>query len=154
MILSVRLYSDPLLNKVCQPIIDFQDESLEQLIQDLFETMGAYNGVGLAANQVGIDKAICVLDVEERTKKMVLINPTIVMYSKNKLIMPEGCLSCPGLTVQMKRPESLIIDANLLTGEKIRYNFTGYDAKIAGHEIDHLQGRTIATGIKSLNSML
>lgn len=154
MILPVRLYTEKILNTVCKSITDFQDESLEQLIQDMMETMGAYHGVGLAANQVGIDKSICVLDVEDRTKKMVLLNPTIVMYSKKKITLPEACLSCPGLTVQMKRPESLIIDANLLTGEKIRYQFTGYDAKVAGHEVDHLMGKHIGAGVKSFTGML
>jgi|SRR5579864_723572 len=154
MILPVRLYTEAVLNAPCKPVTDFNDPVLEQLIQDLLESCAAYNGVGLAANQVGIDKSICVLDVEERTKKMVLINPTIAMYSKKKLVMLEACLSCPGLTVQMKRPETLVVDANLLTGEKVRYQFTGYDAKIAGHEIDHLFGKTIGSTVKSLRPMV
>jgi peptide deformylase len=154
MILPVRLYSEKILSTICKPITDFQDESLEQLIQDLMETMIAYNGIGIASNQVGVDKSVCVLDLENRTKKMVLINPTIISYSKESDVQAEACLSCPGLTVHMKRPLGLIVDANLITGELVRYQFDGFDARIAGHEIDHLNSFTIARGLKSLGSMI
>jgi peptide deformylase len=154
MILPVRLYSDPILNTTCKSVIDFQDESLEQLIQDLMETMVAYNGVGIASNQVGVDKAVCVLDLENRTKKMSLINPTIITYSKETDVKQEGCLSCPGLTVHMKRPLGVIVDSHLLNGELIRYQFDGYDARVFFHEWDHLQGKHIGSSVKSLKGMI
>lgn len=149
MILSVRLYSDPILKNPCKLVTDFNDPALEQLVQDMLETCAAYNGVGLAANQVGKDIQVCVLDVEDRTKKMVLINPKIIGYSKKKIKLNEGCLSVPGISVTVKRPESIIADANLLSGEVIRYEFTGYDARIFLHEHNHLAGYTIASSLKS-----
>ena len=116
--------------------------------------MVAYNGVGLAANQVGKDIQVCVLDVDNRTKKMVLINPTIIGYAKKKIKLNEGCLSVPGVSVAMKRPESVIVDSNLLTGELIRYEFTGFDARIFFHEYSHLQGYTIAGSLKNYIPLL
>jgi peptide deformylase len=115
----------------------------------MIETCSANNGVGLAANQVGIDKQLAVLHLENRTKLLVLVNPKIVAYNKKRNKILEGCLSCPGLSIKIKRPISLIVDANTLTGEEIRYEFTDYDARIAGHEISHLQGITIARAVNT-----
>lgn len=154
MILPVRLYTDPILKTPCKPVTDFNDPTLEQLIQDMLETMVSYNGVGLAANQVGRDIQVCVLDVENRTKKMVLINPKLIEYSKKKIKMNEGCLSVPGVSLAVKRPESVIVDANLLSGEIVRYKFDGYDARILLHEHNHLFGFTIAQGLKNYTNLL
>ena len=154
MILPVRLYSEKILNTPCVPVMDFTDPSLEPFIQDLLESMIGYNGVGIAANQVGKDLKICALDLEGRTKKMVLINPTLISYSKETDVQAEACLSCPGLTVHMKRPLGLIVDANLISGELVRYQFEGFDSRIVGHEIDHLLGKHIGSSVKSLKGML
>ena len=154
MILPVLLYTNKILNAPCKPVIDFNDPTLEVLISDMLETMVAYNGVGLAANQIGINLQVCVLDVEERTKKMALINPIIIGYSKKKVKLNEGCLSVPGVSVTMKRPESVIVDANLLTGELTRYEFTNYDARIFFHEYSHLQGHTITGSLKNYVPLL
>lgn len=154
MILPIKLYYEKILNTPCKSVIDFNDSTLESFVQNLLESMINYNGVGLAANQVGQDIQVCALDLENRTKKMILINPTVISYSKETNVQVEGCLSCPGLSVYMKRPEGLIIDANLLTGELIRYQFTGFDARIAGHEIEHLQGKHIGSSVKSLKGMI
>jgi len=151
MIKPILLYNQAILNTACKPVTDFNDPTLEQLVQDLLDTCAANNGVGLAANQIGSELSVCVLDVENRTKKMVLINPKIISYSKKKHKMAEACLSCPGLSVTLKRPESIIVDANLLTGELVRYQFDGYDARILIHEHNHLFGFTIA---KTVNSYL
>jgi peptide deformylase len=147
--LPIRLYTDPSLSKVCKPITDFDDPSLEILVQEMIQTMQGNNGVGLAAPQVGEDKQLAILHVENRTKILVLINPKIVAYSKKKVRFAEGCLSCPGLTVQMKRPVTVIVDANTLTGEQVRYEFTDFDSKIAMHEIDHLHGKHLGQTVKN-----
>ena len=138
MILPIRLYTDPILKASCKFVENFNDPTLEQLVQDMLETMQANHGIGLAANQVGKDVQVCILDVENKTKKMVLINPKIIMYSKKKIKLNEGCLSVPGISVSIKRPESILVDANLLSGELVRYQFTGYDARIFLHEHNHL----------------
>src|SRR5271167_3155122 len=98
MIKPVLLYNQKILNTPCKPVTNFQDPMLEQLIQDLLETCVANNGVGLAAPQINSNLQVCVLDVENRTKKMVLINPVIIQYSKEKIKLLEACLSAPGLS--------------------------------------------------------
>ena len=153
MIIPVRLYTDPLLSAICKPVMDLKDPALEPLIQDMFESMVAFNGVGLAANQVGIDKAICVVDLEGRTKKMVLINPTIIERSKKKTKLSEACLSCPGMSVNKKRADRVVVESDRLDGELATYVFEGYDAKIVQHEIDHLNGINLShTLVKPSNS--
>jgi peptide deformylase len=154
MIKPVLLYNHPLISKVCKNVVDFNDPALEQHIEDLIESCVAYNGVGLAAPQIGIDLQVCVLDVENRTKKMILINPTIISYSKKKLKLAEACLSAPGLSVQIKRPESVTVDANLPTGELVRYEFTGFDARILFHEYQHLQGICISRAVQNYSIMI
>jgi peptide deformylase len=149
MIKPILLYTNKILNTPCKLVIDFEDVSLQELVSDLLGTLQANNGVGLAANQIGIDKQVCVLDVENRTKKMVLINPKIISYSKKKIKLNEGCLSVPGLSVEMKRPANVTVDANLLTGELIRIEFTGYDSRIFFHEFDHIQGLTLARTVQN-----
>jgi peptide deformylase len=76
------------------------------------------------------------------------------MYSKKKIKLNEGCLSCPGLSVAIKRPESVVVDANLLSGELIRYKFEGYDARILLHEYHHLHGITIAKAVQTYVPMV
>lgn len=154
MILPVLLYTNKILNTACQPVTDFTDLRLESTTQDLIETCIANNGVGLAANQVGINRSICVVRAENKTKILVLINPKIVAYDKKKNALMEACLSCPGLSVNMKRPNSLIIDANMPTGELVRYEFTGFDARIAVHEIEHLNGLTLARTVQNYIGMI
>jgi peptide deformylase len=154
MIKPILLYNQKILNNPCKPITDFSNPALEQLVQDLLDTMIANNGVGLAANQVGNDSQVCALDIEGHTKKMVLINPVIIEYSKETDVQVEGCLSCPGISIHMKRPTGVVLDSNLLSGEVIRYKFDGFDARVFFHEYDHLHGRMIASGLNFLAPLL
>jgi len=154
MIKPILLYNQAILDKPCKPVTDFTDSALEQLIQDLIETCAANNGLGLAANQIGSNLSACVLEVEEKTKKMVLINPTIISYSKKRNKKVEACLSCPGFSVTLKRPESVIVDANLPSGELLRYEFTGFDARILLHEYQHLQGICIFRAVQNYGIMV
>ena len=147
MLKPILLYNQKILNEPCKLVTDFNDPTLPDLVSDMIETCSSNNGVGLAANQIGVDKALAVLHVENRTRILVLVNPKVVAYGKKKVRMLEGCLSCPGLSVKIKRPISLIVDANTLTGEEVRYEFTDFDARIASHEIGHLQGITIARAV-------
>lgn len=149
MILPVRLYIEAILNTPCKPVMDFNDPELETLVQNMIETCIAYNGVGLAAPQIGIDKQIAVLHLENRTKIMVVVNPKVTEYSKKKNVQAEGCLSCPGLTVHMKRPESVVAEVNLPNGQLAKYKFDGFDARIFWHEWAHLRGQTIANTLKN-----
>ena len=154
MIKPILLHSNKSLKTPCVPVTDFNDPALQDLISNLLETMIANNGIGIAANQIGSNLTVCILNVEERTKKMFLINPTLIMYSKNKAKMSEGCLSAPGMSILMKRPESAIVDANTLTGEIVRYEFHGFDARILFHELDHTFGKTIVSGLQNYAPLL
>ena len=149
MILPIRLYTEAILKNPCKLVTDFNDPALQELVSNMIETMQSNNGVGLASNQVGENKSLAILHLENRTKILVLVNPKVVAYNKKKIKIAEGCLSCPGLSVNIKRPISLIVDANTLSGEEVRYEFTDFDAKIAGHEIDHLNGKTLAMTVQN-----
>lgn len=148
MIKPVRLYLDPILRKPCQLITDFT--GLDALAQDMIETMMAYHGIGLAANQIGVDKNIAVLLLENKTKILVLANLKIIRYTKETDIQTEGCLSCPGISVPIKRYKGVEIEANLLNGEKVQCTFQNFDARIFMHEYEHLQGKLISDTLQKL----
>jgi peptide deformylase len=143
MIRPVLLYTDPLLHKPCAKIEEITDE-IRTLAEDMVETMQAYDGVGLAGNQIGVPKNICVMYVENHSRILILINPVLKLISKERIKMLEGCLSCPGLTVKVKRPKKVVIEAQLLTGEEVTLQFTDFDSRIVCHELAHLQGHILS----------
>ena len=106
-----------------------------------FETMYESNGIGLAAEQVGLDVQILVVDCHEtENERMVVINPKIVGKSKNKTTLEEGCLSFPGITANIDRPEEIELEYYDLEGTLHKESFSGLIAKVLQHEIDHLNG--------------
>ena len=127
---------DPILNKKCRPIEKF-DDKLSTLIDDMFETMYAANGVGLAAPQVGMLKRVVVIDVGDGP--MELVNPEIVMTQGEQKVS-EGCLSVPGKYGVCLRPAKVQVKAQDRNGKW--QVFTGEDlkARCFCHEIDHLDG--------------
>ncbi|MDD6673455.1 MAG: peptide deformylase [Eubacteriales bacterium] len=127
---------DPILNKKCRPIEKF-DDKLSTLIDDMFETMYAANGVGLAAPQVGMLKRVVVIDVGDGP--MELVNPKIVMTQGEQRVS-EGCLSVPGKYGVCSRPAKVQVKAQDRNGKW--QVFTGEDlkARCFCHEIDHLDG--------------
>ena len=127
---------DPILNKKCRPIEKF-DDKLSTLIDDMFETMYAANGVGLAAPQVGMLKRVVVIDVGDGP--MELVNPEIVMTQGEQKVS-EGCLSVPGKYGVFLRPAKVQVKAQDRNGKW--QVFTGEDlkARCFCHEIDHLDG--------------
>jgi|SRR5579863_1266935 len=148
MILPVRLFTDPILTKPTKLITEFPIS--EELVGNMIETMLAYKGVGLAAPQVGVGNNLAVLYLENKTKIIVVAGIKIIGYTKETEILNEGCLSCPGVTVPMKRCLGVKIEAQRLSGEKINLNFEGFDARILQHEYDHLQGKLIVNNIFKL----
>ena len=127
---------DPILNKKCRPIEKF-DDKLSTLIDDMFETMYAANGVGLAGPQVGMLKRVVVIDVGDGP--MELVNPEIVMMQGEQRVS-EGCLSVPGKYGVCSRPAKVQVKAQDRNGKW--QVFTGEDlkARCFCHEIDHLDG--------------
>lgn len=149
MILPVRLYVDPILKQSCQLVTNFV--GLDNIANDMIDTCSAYKGVGLAANQIGLSSQLCVLYLEDKSKIIVLANLKIKGYTKETKIMEEGCLSCPGISIPVKRYLGVDVEAQNLLGEKVEYRFTDYDARILQHEHDHLQGILISD---TLNKMV
>lgn len=140
-ILEIKYYGDPVLRKKAEKVTDF-NENLKKIASDMLETMYANNGVGLAANQVGILKQIIVLDTgtKEKPEVKILINPLITKYSKEKTEYEEGCLSFPGLTEKIKRPEKISVKCFDLNGNPCEFDADGLLAIAIQHEYDHING--------------
>ncbi|WP_113674740.1 peptide deformylase [Vallitalea guaymasensis] len=134
---QIRIEGDEILRKNCKEIKEIT-ENIKVLAEDMIETMKSANGVGLAGPQVGILKQIVVIDVGEGP--MVLINPKIVK-TKGEQLNPEGCLSIPGKSGEVKRPAYVKAEALNLDGEKIVVEGRELLAVALCHETDHLKGR-------------
>ena len=135
---NIRVDDDPILRKNSRKVEVF-DQRLAMLIDDMFDTMYDANGVGLAAVQVGVLKQVIVIDTGEENEKLVLINPEIIA-SEGEQNGGEGCLSIPGKTGIVTRPQKVTVRA--LDRDGNVYEKTGEDllARAFCHEIDHLSG--------------
>lgn len=137
MTLEIRTFGDPVLKSRAAPVETF-DESLARLAEDMLETMRAYEGVGLAANQVGRLKRILVAALED--EEIVIINPVIEDKSEELEKDSEGCLSIPEIQVEVERPVAVTVSGRDLAGEPVRVEARDLLARILQHEIDHLDG--------------
>ena len=136
---EVREMGDPILNKTCKEVKEVTDRTLE-LIDDMFETMYEANGVGLAAPQVGILKQVVVIDVSpEGDSPIILINPEIIETDGSQT-GEEGCLSVPGKSGVVTRPNYVKVKALDENMEEVIYEGTELLARAFCHEIDHLHG--------------
>ena len=137
-ILDIRVLGDPVLRKPTKPVTEFTDE-LRRLIADMFETMYAAEGIGLAAPQVGRSERLAVVDVEGQ--KYTLINPEIVSKTGAGEKAEEGCLSIPDIYGDVQRPPEVTIRA--LDENGIQYEASANDllGRCFQHEIDHLDGK-------------
>ncbi|WP_457600787.1 peptide deformylase [Hydrogenivirga sp.] len=131
--------------------VDLVDREVEKLIRDMFDTMYNAEGVGLAANQIGVPLSVMVIDTTPKEDapdlKLVLINPEIVS-SEGKLKYKEGCLSFPGLSVEVERARSVKVRAMNEHGEPVEVELTDFPAIVFQHELDHLQGITFIDRLK------
>lgn len=134
---NIRLDGDSVLRKICKPVKEMSYRT-SVLIDDMFETMYAANGVGLAAPQVGILKRIVVIDVGDENP-LVLINPEIT-YQDGEQTGDEGCLSLPGLVGTVTRPMHVVCKALNRDMEEITVEAEGLLARAICHEVDHLDG--------------
>lgn len=137
MTLEIRTFGDPVLKSRAAPVETF-DDNLTRLADDMLETMRAYEGVGLAANQVGRLKRILVAALED--EEIVLVNPVIEDKSEELEKDTEGCLSLPEIQVEVERPVAVTVSGQDLTGEPVRIEARNLLARIMQHEIDHLDG--------------
>ncbi|HUE76330.1 MAG TPA: peptide deformylase [Longimicrobiales bacterium] len=139
-VLPMRYLGDPMLRVEAEEI-GAVDEDLRRLARDMFDTMYAEDGVGLAGPQVGVARRIVVIDPrEEGVEPIALINPRIVTASEETDRAEEGCLSIPGLRELVDRYVSVTVQAKDLEGESVDMEADGLLARILQHEIDHLDG--------------
>lgn len=140
MLLEIKIYPDPILCKKATKVAKAGNDE-RKLAYDMIETMRSANGVGLAAPQVGIAKRIIVVEDAEGDNRaaLTLINPKIT-YKKGKLKFCEGCLSLPGVSSDVVRPEFITVEALNLDGDKLRFDADGLLSRIIQHETDHLDG--------------
>lgn len=146
MILEVLPYPNPFLRTRATEVVHF-DEQLQQIVADMEETMSDRDGLGLAATQVGLDLRLLILDPfafegdEGRGKpNVIIINPEVVWQSTEIQSGEEGCLSFPGVFIQVDRPEKVRIRALDASGQPFELEGEGLGARAILHEIDHLNG--------------
>jgi peptide deformylase len=140
----VTMYETPVLHAPCRPVTVF-DNALKQLVADLFESMDAAEGVGLAANQIGVNAAVFVYDCPDEDdiyQVGCLVNPVLVPPSPDIPTVEdeEGCLSIPLEFAQLRRPAIASVTGVDLEGQPIRINGTGMFARCLQHETDHING--------------
>ena len=137
MALDIRMFGDPVLKTRASPVESF-DGSLSNLAEDMLATMREHEGVGLAANQVGRLKRILVAALEE--EEFVLVNPVIEEGAGTIEKELEGCLSIPGIQVEVERPTAVTVSGQDASGSPLKIEASGLLARILQHEIDHLDG--------------
>jgi peptide deformylase len=141
MILEVVKYGDSVLTERAEEVTEF-DARLRKLVDDMFETMYAAPGVGLAAPQVGILKRLFVMDCssgKDKKQKLALINP-VIETEEGEQVGEEGCLSFPGIFFQVKRPERVVVRARDTDGSLLSLDVMDLEARCVSHETDHLDG--------------
>ena len=136
---QIRQYPDPVLRLEAQEVQDF-DEELAQLVERMQRLMQDARGVGLAANQVGVLRRVFVIQEAEDAEPRALVNPVIVERSDENEADDEGCLSMQGVVVGVERPVRVRIEARTAEGESLELDFEGLAARVAQHELDHLDG--------------
>ncbi|MFZ1517659.1 MAG: peptide deformylase [Ignavibacteriaceae bacterium] len=143
-ILPITVCGDKILRKKVARVSTINNEII-RLITDMFETMHNANGIGLAANQVGLNKQIFVVDISmvegyEDSKPIALINPKIIAKSEELSVYEEGCLSIPDQHEEVKRPKKITIEFYDTDFNKHTIEADGLLARVMQHEFDHLQG--------------
>jgi peptide deformylase len=152
MVYPIVKLGDPVLEREAGEVTEFDTPDLHKFLDDMFESMYAHKGVGLAAPQIGFSRKIAVIDVSNGEKpedKLVLINPSIVKID-GKQEGEEGCLSIPGFREQVRRGRSVVIRARDARGEVFERAGEDLLARAFLHEIDHLYGKLYITHISAL----
>lgn len=135
-LLSLHLLGSPVLRQQSAEVATFDDE-LRQFIDDLFETMDAARGAGLAANQVGVARRVAVVDSDGH--RFAMVNP-VIRLKEGSVKGEEGCLSIPEMYADVTRAERIVVDAFDGEGHPWSLELSGYAARAVLHEIDHLDG--------------
>lgn len=132
------MHPDPILEEQCEPVKVF-DKKLSKLLNDMYDTMIEFDGVGLAAPQIGLNIQVAIVDIDDETGTIELINPVVVETAGNQKDV-EGCLSFPGLYGEVTRPVTVTVKAQDRKGKFYKLEAEGFLARAILHEIDHLNG--------------
>lgn len=135
---NIREDGDEILRKKCRTV-EVVDNKIRELIEDMFDTMYKYNGVGLAAPQVGVLKRVVVIDVSDDNGPLVFINPEIIK-EKGEQEVEEGCLSFPNQFAKIVRPSEVTVKALDKNGKEFKLKAKDLLAQAISHEVDHLNG--------------
>ena len=134
---NIHLLGSQVLRELAQEIGSVDDE-VRQLVRDLFDTMHADSGIGLAANQVGVARRVAVVQTEE-DDAVILIDPEIV-EREGQILGEEGCLSIPDIFADVNRARRVVVETTTLDNERVRVEANELQARAIQHEIDHLDG--------------
>ncbi|HEX5732310.1 MAG TPA: peptide deformylase [Blastocatellia bacterium] len=151
MILDIVKYGDPVLTTRAEEVTEFNAE-LRKLVDDMFETMYGAPGVGMAAPQVGLLKRLFVMDCtsgRDKKRKLALINPVIEL-EEGEQTGDEGCLSFPGIYVEVKRAERVVVRAQDIDGSPYTLDLMDLEARCVAHETDHLDGEVFINYLSPL----
>lgn len=134
----IKLYGNPVLRKKCKEFDEFGlNRNIEKLISIMAEVMYTNKGIGLAASQLGVLKRVITVDIGEGL--ISLVNPE-VLWRQGKQVMTEGCLSIPGINLDIKRSQEVIVEGLNNKGKKVQIGAMNIFARVLQHEIDHLDG--------------
>ena len=152
MVYPIVKFGNPVLETEAADVTEFDTPELHQFIEDMFESMYAAKGVGLAAPQIGVGKKIAVIDTsngEDPAAKLVIINPKVVKI-EGRQDGEEGCLSIPGFREQVRRGKRVTVRARNIKGEEFEHAGEDLLARALLHETDHLYGRLYINHISTL----
>lgn len=160
--MRIRVIYDPYLRQTVAPVTVF-DAALKTEAETMLKLMKQHNGIGLAANQVGLNKQLIVMEYEPknpsdedelpRIPRLILCNPRVIKFSQEKATAVEGCLSLPGLELSVTRSVGVTVAAQDLTGQSIQIKAKGLLARVLQHEIDHLHGVLFTDHVKGYKSV-
>ncbi len=134
---KLRIYPDSILQERAKEVKDFS--KIHQLVEKMLKAMADEEGLGLAANQIGVASQVLVGRTDEEKGQIILVNP-IIVNAEGEDAMGEGCLSVPEVTVEIPRAEVLLVRGFDADGKEIEYKVEGLTARMVQHEIDHLNG--------------
>lgn len=152
MVRKIVKYGQAVLEKPAKPVTEFGSPKLKELIADMFETMYAAKGVGLAAPQIGVSQRVSVIDTsvgEDEAQRIVIINPEI-SFREGSQTGEEGCLSIPGFREPVTRSNKVVVKAVNEKGEPVQFEGEELLARAFEHEIDHLDGILFITHLSAL----
>jgi peptide deformylase len=147
--MKIKLFNSPILRQQSVEVIpqEFGSEQLNNLVKEMTETMYKEEGIGLAANQVGDNRAVCVMDSSEpdakglRNQPRVFINPKIVASTSEFVVVEESCLSIPGVFANTERFKGVTVRYKTIDGHEVEEVLDGVAAIAMQHEVDHLNGK-------------